>query len=250
MMVESGRAAWATIRELSKNSATAPWRGLALGTKDELGKVKVSEFGACAKMFVEFTGRGCEDFHPRWLGCLSEGLLDFLMVLLQGLERKGFWPSQVSEISIAQIPKSDGGRRPIRLLPVVWERVRQPVVAAWRLQVCRPYNWAAKGRGFEAAVWRTAVETEAAVARAEDSAATLLDLVKAYEMVKLELVWWARLRLGSPVRMLRLVLETSAFLRTLKLGNAYAEGISTLSAILAGEGVGGGRSGLPFPCFS
>ena len=53
----------------------------------------------------------------------------------------------------------------------------------------RSYNWAANRRSPEAAVWKQALRAEAAAARGLESAACLLDLVKAFEMVKLELVW-------------------------------------------------------------
>ena len=53
----------------------------------------------------------------------------------------------------------------------------------------RSYNWAAKGRSPEAAVWRQALRAEAAAAKGLQSAAALIDLIKAFEMAKLELVW-------------------------------------------------------------
>ena len=55
----------------------------------------------------------------------------------------------------------------------IWERVRKPIVAQWRTSVERSYNWAAKGRSPEAAVWRQALKAEAAAARGLESAASL-----------------------------------------------------------------------------
>jgi hypothetical protein len=69
------------------------------------------------------------------------------------------------------------------------------VVAAWRATVERPYNWAARGRSSQAAVWKCALESEAAEGRGQLTAALLVDLTKAFEMVRLELVWLHGLRL-------------------------------------------------------
>ena len=143
------------------------------------------------------------------------------------LEQIGLWPSQISAILIALIPKSSGGTRPIGLLAALvklWERVRKPIVADWRKTVERSYNWAAKGKSPQAAVWRLALRTEAAIARGEEAAAALIDLAKAFEYVRLELVWEAGLRWNFPADILRLMLETFAFVRHLLLNGAYVGG--------------------------
>ena len=66
------------------------------------------------------------------------------------------------------------------------------------------------------------------------AAATPVDLVKAFEMVKLELVWRRGLCMHFPPKVLRLVLESFAFARLLSLSGAVSEAVHTLSAILAG----------------
>ena len=66
------------------------------------------------------------------------------------------------------------------------------------------------------------------------AASVLIDLVKAFELVRLELVWAAGLRLGFPAVILRLVLEAFAFARRLVINAALSEATVTLSAILAG----------------
>ena len=190
-----------------------------------------------AKTYRKKTSLGADSSHLKWFGWLSGPLLDGLAKLLVALERAGLWPEQMRTRLIAQIPEASGGRRPIGLLPAlarVWERVRKPVVAAWRRTVERDYNWAAKGRSPQAAAWKQALRDEVAAARGQDSAATLVDLVKAFEMVKLELVWRQGLALHFPPPVLRLVLESFAFARLLTLGRAVADAVHTLSAILAG----------------
>ena len=155
------------------------------------------------------------------------------------LESHGLWPGAIMTILMAQIPKSGGGMRPIGLLSGfvrLWEKARQPVIDQWRLRVRRSYNWAAKGRSPHAAVWRQALIAEEAAAKGQASAATLVDLVKAFEMVRLELIWARGIELGFPALILRMVLETFAFARRLLLHGAVSEAVDSLSAILAGGG--------------
>ena len=149
-----------------------------------------------SKKYKEYTGIGCDAFRPRWFAWLSDELLPAFALFLNSLERLGVWPSQLSAILIAFITKSSGGTQPIGLLAAVvrlWKRVREPIVAEWRRSVERTYNWAAKGKSPQAAVWRLALRTEAARARGQESAAALVDLAKAFEYVRLELVWQAGL---------------------------------------------------------
>ena len=163
--------------------------------------------------------------------------METIAQLLGKLEAAGYWPDQL-ETLVVLIPKSDGGRRPIGLLPAIiriWERCRRPIVHAWRATVSRSYNWAAKGRNPEDAVWRQALKGEVAKSEGLESASALVDLVKAFEMVKLELVWMAGLRLHFPPDILRLTMETFALARRLVLDSAVADPVHTLSAVLAGS---------------
>ena len=241
--LEADRAAWSSIWLRFADTATAPWRDTGIELVQQLPwaaplpPIDAAAVVEASKMFKKRTGLGCDAFHPRWFGWMSTPLLEGFARLLMALEAIGIWPSQIHAILVAQIPKSSGGRRPIGLLPALvrlWEKIRKPVVAAWRCSVERSYNWAAKGRSPQAAVWKQALLDEAAAARGLESAAALVDLVKAFEMVKLELVWRRGLILHFPPVVLRLVLESFAFARMLSLNGAVAEAVHTLSAILAG----------------
>ena len=64
----------------------------------------------------------------------------------------------------------------------------------------------------------------------------MLDLVKAFQMVRLELVWARGLELGFPVIILRATLEAFSFMRRLMLDGAVSAPVDTLSVILAGGG--------------
>ena len=231
---------WSPIWLKFADSAQAPWRTFsdwdALTWAAELPELQFNDLRETAKTYKEFTGKGCEGIHPRWIGWMSDKWLKILAAFLMLLERGGYWPGQL-EALICLIPKSDGGRRPIGLLPAiirVWERSRRPVIQAWRATVERSYNWAAKGRSPEDAVWQQALKGEVAKADGLQTASTLVDLVKAFEMVKLELVWRAGLRLHFPPKLLRMVMEIFALARRLVLDQAVSDPILTLSAILAG----------------
>ena len=83
-------------------------------------------------------------------------------------------------------------------------------------------------------MWKQSLQAEAARGRGLEAAACLIDLVKAFEMVKLELVWRMGLELHFPPVLLRLILEACAFARHLVFQGAVAEAVWSLSAILAG----------------
>ena len=84
---------------------------------------------------------------------------------LNSLEELGVWPKQLQATLIALIPKPKGGKRPIGLqtsLVRLWERTRVMEVRAWREKKIREYNWAAKGRSAQDAVWKQSGMAEAA----------------------------------------------------------------------------------------
>jgi len=103
-------------------------------------------------------------------------------------------------------------------------------------KVERSCNWAAKRRSSQAAVWRQALKAEVAAAKGLESAAALVDLVKAFEMVRLEIVWVRGIWLRLPALILR-ICWTFAFTRGLLLCGAVSDPVDTLSAVLVGGGV-------------
>ena len=191
----------------------------------------MDELRRCASRF-----RTRDSFVPRWLALLSDELLGVFIDLFVRIEAIGCWPHEVSRTIAHLVPKPSGGRRPMGVLATItriWEAIQKPVVWRWRAANIRPYNWAAAGRSAEGAIWAQTLEDEAAIARGYQCGAVLFDLVKAYEMVKLELVWREGMAMGFPPLILRLALESFAFTRTLSYHGAVAEGVETLSAILA-----------------
>ena len=85
-------------------------------------------------------------------------------------------------------------------------------------------------------MWHQSLLDEAAKGRGQQSAGVFLDLAKAFEMVRLEDIWYAGAHYGFPWEILRLALEAFSFVRRLRFQAALSEEVYSLSAILAGGG--------------
>ncbi len=217
--VEHEYAQWSSLWSRLNSFAEAPWRkeegGSAGGEYLELPMPGPKELRAAAMTFRVGTGTSNEVLSPRHYSWLSDILLTRVGQFLMVLERTGSWPEQVREALIHLLPKPAGGRRPIGLLASLvrlWERVRRHHVVKWRGEVHREYNWMSRGKGAERAVWMQTVMEEAAKQRGLASAAVLIDLVKAFEMIILARVWGAAKARGFPEVLLRLAMERSCLL--------------------------------------
>ncbi len=237
--VEADRSEWEKTWQKLRGIATAPWRaerGLAADW-EVLPPPTINEMRAAARKFRQYTGVGADLFRPHWFSWLSDQLLRVMGTFMEAIEGAGRWPGQVMVVLVHLIPKEGGGRRPIGLLASVvrwWERLRAPLVQRWRLQNARPFNWAAPGRNAEKAVWEQSLLDEAAVARGWSSASTLVDLVKAFEHIPLEVLWRRSKAHQFPLRVMCLVLELCAAPRRLVFRGAVSETTDTLSAVIAG----------------
>ena len=99
---------------------------------------------ACAT-FPCGSGLGWDKFHPRSLVRLSDAALLALIRLFILAELLGQWPSLIGIVIVCLVPKADGGRRPIGLLPSLirlWMRLRLDIVRVWQLQHGRSYFYA------------------------------------------------------------------------------------------------------------
>ena len=70
-----------------------------------------------AMTFPIGTGLEWGGVHPRVICRLSESTLEWLAKVLYHCEITGEWPEAVDIVIIALLPKSDGGLRPIGLVP-------------------------------------------------------------------------------------------------------------------------------------
>ena len=150
------------------------------------------------------------------------------------------WTAAVADVLMHLMPKPTGGRRPIAVSATVvrlWERVRKPVIREWAARNQKDYDWAARDRSVEATTWTQSLYDEAATQEGLTSPAVFFDLTKAFEMIKLEDVWYVGRRAKFPENILRLVMESCAFAIWLFFRKQMAEPVHTLSAILAGSAI-------------
>ena len=237
-VVDAEREEWINTWHKFVDIAQAPWRTETIDAAP-LPRPTIEEARHCIASFKPYTAVGVCSTRPRWYGWLSDALISAWIDFFVVIEEVGRWPDDIQDILIHLIPKPSSGTRPIGVLPSPlrwWEKLRKATIWRWRAQNERDYNWSTRGRSAEAAVYGQALRDEAALARGHCVAATLFDLTKAYETVRLELVWEAGKKFGFPLRVLRIALEGFAFARHLIFNRAVAQPVLTLSAILAGAG--------------
>ncbi len=161
------------------------------------------------------------------------------MRVLRVCELVGRWPEAVALVVVVLLPKPDGGRRPIGLLPLlprVWMRARRDIAHLWERTCDRPFLYAGPARGAHVAAWRQAARAELAAAVNACYGQVLLDLVKAFERIPhARLVHEAR-RLKYPLWMLRLSIATYRLGRTLRLDGAWSMIVRATRGIVAGSG--------------
>ncbi len=235
--VDAAAREWRTVWHRLRTDATAPWRIEDCDDGWVLPSITVADIRRAARSFRTYTGFGVDHLPPHLYGWLSDDLLGVIAVFLNTCEEKGSWPDSLAVLMVHLIPKASGGLRPIVLLASIlriWERVRVHLARQWRDRCQRQWDWARAGRSAERAVWTQTTHDEAAMQRGLQSGSTLMDLRKAFEHVPLERAWRGGKRHGYPLRLLRSILECSAFARRLTLLGAVSDEIFTLTAVAAG----------------
>eukprot|EP00973_Karenia_brevis_P044237 6129564-Karenia_brevis.AAC.1 len=115
----------------------------------ELPPLYVDTLRRAARTFPSRTGLGWDKCHPKAIiRCSDEALLALIRLLIW-CELLGRWPKSIGCILIVLLPKPDGGRRPIGLLPSIvrwWMRVRLDVAQQWQTSHDRPYFFAGPSR--------------------------------------------------------------------------------------------------------
>ena len=182
---------------------------------------------------------GEDGLHPRAFYHLSDQVLKGIAEVLNRAESSGEWPSLVTTNLVHMIPKPTGGRRPIGVMATlvrIYERVRRGIVVDWRVLHDNGCNFMVGGKSASDAVWQQSVRDEAAQEEGIVSASVLLDLIKAFECVRLDVVWKAAERLRFPLVILRLALQAYCKARRLLYRGIVGEEIISQNAILAGGG--------------
>ena len=83
------------------------------------GAIGVEAICQAALTFPVGTGLGWDGIHPRAICRLSNPTLEWLAEVLHHCETTGEWPEAIDVVIIALLPKSDGGLRPIGLMPLL-----------------------------------------------------------------------------------------------------------------------------------
>ncbi len=150
----------------------------------------------------------------------------------------GRWPEGVAVVIIALLPKPDGGHRPIGLFPLlvrVWARLRKTAAQSWEKDHERTFFYAGAAKGANVAAWKLAARAEGAAANRAAYAASLLDMVKAFERVPHDkLVHYAVIH-GYQLWVLRLSLAAYRLVRVVGINGVFSAGIVASRGITAGS---------------
>ncbi len=236
MEVDAAATAWGKEWLCGSPQPSLHWPDSA--TMEPLPPLTVDIMCDAAGTFPASTGLGWDKLHPkavRRCGAAAVGALVRILVLA---ELVGGWPAAIGVTMICLLPKPEGGRRPIGLLPSVirwWMRARLDIVRSWQAAHERPYFYAGPRKGAEVASWKQAARAELARAsRFVDHATAMLDMVKAFERVPHQWLLRQGARYAYPLRVLRLSIAAYRLSRCITI-----DGCCSI-LMLAGRGITAG----------
>ena len=235
--VDSEASKWMTEWASHLPRPSLPWPSHI--SVADLPTLTVEVASKAARSFPDATGLGWDKLHPKSvLRCGDEAILAFIRMLILA-EVLGHWPQLVGLVIICLLPKDDGGRRPIGLLPMPirwWMRMRLDVVRTWQTQHERPFFYAGKLKGATVAAWKQAACAElAATSDMFHYAAVLLDLVKCFERVPLDWLVRQGKRYSYPMAILRLCVAAYRIGRAIGVDGIFSAIILATRGIVAGS---------------
>ena len=206
----------------------------------ELQHMAVDMVRKAAYTFPITTGLGWDKLHPRALLRLPDSALEALVRIFLIVELLGDWPEAIGIILVVLIPKPDGGRRPIGLLPSLirlWMRIRLDVISNWQGDHERDYFYAGPRKGAAVAAWKQAARAEfAAETPGLAYANALLDQVKCFEHIPHGWLVMQAKKYSYPLHVLRASLASYRLLRVIMVEGICSEGMLALQGITAGSG--------------
>ena len=238
-ILEAEEAQWKEVWHRLEGKYGTPWREVALDQSSDLAPITAKQIKAAALTFSYNTAVGEDGLHPRAVAFLSDAVVDRYAQVLNTAEADGVWPALVTTNLIHLIPKAAGGMRPIGVMATLvrlYERVRRSAVAQWRASHCEEYDFMTGGRSSVDAVWCQSVRDEAVTQKGQVAASALLDLIKAFESVRLDIVWETGVASNFPMPVLRLALQAYCLARRLVYREVVGQPVLTTTAILAGGG--------------
>ncbi len=184
------------------------------------------------------TGVGLCGLRPRHLLLVSRACRTSLAYVLKAIERRRRWPDALREVVEVALGKKMGGARLIGLTSTiyrVWARLRHlDCRTLLESRIARPFLSAAPGRGAERAAFDIAREAEAATAKGEQSAATLLDIARFYEVIEPGEFACAARKFGVPQSIISLCIHTYLGPRRIRVRGALSRKIFPTRSIVAG----------------
>ena len=192
-----------------------------------------------AATFPPLTGLGADNIAPRALCRLCDNGLDTLAKLLNDTEKLGSWAQVLQLVLIALLPKNDGTKRPIGLFMTIiriWMRARRERDAEWERDHARDQMYAGPGKGAQRAAWQLAFQAESAALADSGYGQSMLDLVKAFDKVRHDVLAAAAKKHNYCLWVLRLALAAYRAPRAVGVGGIYSRLIIATCSITAGAG--------------
>ncbi len=207
------------------------------GTVEKLQRPTVEQFRRAARSFPRTTGIGVEGILPADFDALDDVGVDACIDVMMTCEAVGYIPKVVALVLVNMIPKKDGGRRPIGLLPSlyrIWAKVRRGEVRDWERKWARDYFAAGPGKAAETAAWISALRAELAAASGASSATVLWDLLKCFEHGQHCLLAEEAAAVKFPVAIARMSVEMYCAERRLIVDDAVSDAIHPTRGFMAG----------------
>ncbi len=203
----------------------------------ELPRLTASQLREASGSFNDKTSSAYDGIHVRAYRLIGDEGLDALATLLAAVEVAGRWPTASKLITVTLIDKRLGGHRGVANLTSmyrVWSKSRKPWAQQWEERNHRSYFAAAAGIGPVDAVYRQALEHEAAAADGLSSAVVLDDLESFFETVDREMLMEEAQILGCPLAILRASLAAYTRPHVLTLDGRMAKELHARHGILPG----------------
>ncbi len=232
-VVEAERSKWDSLWRPPGTTRPRPdW-----GVVERLHRPSVEQFRRAARSFPRTTGIGVEGILPSDFDALDDVGVDACIDVMMTCEAIGYVPKVIALVLVKMIPKKDGGRRPIGLLPSlyrVWAKVRRGEVRDWERKWARSYFAAGPGKAAETAAWVSALRAELAAASNASSATVLWDLLKCFEHGQHFLLAEEAAAVKLPVALARMSAEMYCAERRLIIDDAVSGAIHPTRGFMAG----------------
>ena len=189
------------------------WELSQLNAEDvpSLGGPSADEVYSASRLFPQCTAVSFDGFHPRNFSMLSVRGRTSFGHFCGAMEAVGALPRSLDLTQYKFIPKPKGGRRGIAIYPGpyrVWSRIRAPLCRQWEDAHPATFFAARKGMAAQDTVWAQEATAEAAKADGFVASAALMDMDKYYERFNHGLMIARARRLGFPLAVARIAINT------------------------------------------